>query len=71
PSDITATATQINDFLKLTLEEISHIAPAPLDKSTPIQPAAIDSETMRSEQMSTDMPEESTRINPRLWTWPL
>uniref|UniRef100_A0A915L8V2 Uncharacterized protein n=1 Tax=Romanomermis culicivorax TaxID=13658 RepID=A0A915L8V2_ROMCU len=65
PSDITATATQISDFLKLTLEEISNIALAPMDESTPIQPAAIDSETMTSEQMLTDIPEESMRL-PRI-----
>uniref|UniRef100_A0A915JUJ5 Uncharacterized protein n=1 Tax=Romanomermis culicivorax TaxID=13658 RepID=A0A915JUJ5_ROMCU len=35
PSDITATATQITNFLKLTLDEISNIAPAPMDESTP------------------------------------
>uniref|UniRef100_A0A915HG99 Uncharacterized protein n=1 Tax=Romanomermis culicivorax TaxID=13658 RepID=A0A915HG99_ROMCU len=45
PSDITTTATQITDFLKLTLDEISKIAPALMDESTP---AGIDSETMTS-----------------------
>uniref|UniRef100_A0A915L2P3 Uncharacterized protein n=1 Tax=Romanomermis culicivorax TaxID=13658 RepID=A0A915L2P3_ROMCU len=60
PSDIMATATQISDFLKLTLDEISNVVPAPMDESTPIQPAAIDSETMTSEQMLTDILKEST-----------
>uniref|UniRef100_A0A915JSL7 Uncharacterized protein n=1 Tax=Romanomermis culicivorax TaxID=13658 RepID=A0A915JSL7_ROMCU len=60
-SDITATATQITDFLKLTLEEISSIAPAPMDESTPIQPAAMDSETTTTtDQMLMDIPEGST-----------
>uniref|UniRef100_A0A915LCI7 Uncharacterized protein n=1 Tax=Romanomermis culicivorax TaxID=13658 RepID=A0A915LCI7_ROMCU len=60
-SDITATATQITDFLKLTLDEISSIAPAPMDESTPIQPAAMDSETTTTtDQMLMDIPEGST-----------
>uniref|UniRef100_A0A915KHS0 Uncharacterized protein n=1 Tax=Romanomermis culicivorax TaxID=13658 RepID=A0A915KHS0_ROMCU len=44
PSDITATATQITDFLKLILDEISNIAPPPMDESTHIQPVAMDTE---------------------------
>uniref|UniRef100_A0A915JAM1 Uncharacterized protein n=1 Tax=Romanomermis culicivorax TaxID=13658 RepID=A0A915JAM1_ROMCU len=61
PSDITVTATQITDFLKVTLDEISNIAPAPMDESTPIQPAAMDTEmTTTTDQMLTDIPEEST-----------
>uniref|UniRef100_A0A915JT79 Uncharacterized protein n=1 Tax=Romanomermis culicivorax TaxID=13658 RepID=A0A915JT79_ROMCU len=72
PSDVTATAMQISDFLKLTLDKISNIARAPMDESTPIQPAVMDSETMTSEPavmdsetmtsdpMLTDIPEEST-----------
>uniref|UniRef100_A0A915JAI9 Uncharacterized protein n=1 Tax=Romanomermis culicivorax TaxID=13658 RepID=A0A915JAI9_ROMCU len=59
PSDITATATQITNFLKLTLDKISNIAPAPMDESTPIQLAGMDSETMTSDQMLTDIPEQS------------
>uniref|UniRef100_A0A915I4X6 Uncharacterized protein n=1 Tax=Romanomermis culicivorax TaxID=13658 RepID=A0A915I4X6_ROMCU len=60
PSDITATATQIIDFLKLTLDEISTIAPAPMDESTPIQAAAMDSERTRTtNQMLMNIPEES------------
>uniref|UniRef100_A0A915K7W0 C2H2-type domain-containing protein n=1 Tax=Romanomermis culicivorax TaxID=13658 RepID=A0A915K7W0_ROMCU len=34
PSDISATATQTTDFLKLTLNEISSIALAWMDEST-------------------------------------
>uniref|UniRef100_A0A915J7X5 Uncharacterized protein n=1 Tax=Romanomermis culicivorax TaxID=13658 RepID=A0A915J7X5_ROMCU len=60
PSDVTARATQITDFLKLTLHEISTLAPAPMDESTPIQPAVMDSKTMTIDQMLTDIPEEST-----------
>uniref|UniRef100_A0A915KWZ1 Uncharacterized protein n=1 Tax=Romanomermis culicivorax TaxID=13658 RepID=A0A915KWZ1_ROMCU len=60
PFDITATAMQITDFLKLMLDDISHIAPTLMDEFTPIQPAALDSETMTLDQMLTDIPEEST-----------
>uniref|UniRef100_A0A915HJK8 Uncharacterized protein n=1 Tax=Romanomermis culicivorax TaxID=13658 RepID=A0A915HJK8_ROMCU len=59
PSDITGTATQITDFLKLTLDEISTLAPVPMDESTPIQPAAMDTETTSiTDQTLTDIPEE-------------
>uniref|UniRef100_A0A915KIK0 Uncharacterized protein n=1 Tax=Romanomermis culicivorax TaxID=13658 RepID=A0A915KIK0_ROMCU len=68
PSDITATATQITDFLKLTLHEISSIAPAPMDESTPIQAAAMDSETTTTtHQMLMGIPEESTLLNGTHW----
>uniref|UniRef100_A0A915IYP6 Uncharacterized protein n=1 Tax=Romanomermis culicivorax TaxID=13658 RepID=A0A915IYP6_ROMCU len=61
PSDITATATQITYFLKLTLDKIANIAPAPMDESTPIQPTAMDSETTTTtNQMLMDIPKEST-----------
>uniref|UniRef100_A0A915JR02 Uncharacterized protein n=1 Tax=Romanomermis culicivorax TaxID=13658 RepID=A0A915JR02_ROMCU len=60
PSDISATATQITNFLKLTLNEISSITPAWMDESTPIQPVAMDSEmTTTTDQMLTNIPEES------------
>uniref|UniRef100_A0A915IYY7 Uncharacterized protein n=1 Tax=Romanomermis culicivorax TaxID=13658 RepID=A0A915IYY7_ROMCU len=61
PPDITVTAMQITDFFKLTLDEISTLAPASMDESTPIQPAAMDSgTTTTTDQMLTDIPEEST-----------
>uniref|UniRef100_A0A915KPX7 Uncharacterized protein n=1 Tax=Romanomermis culicivorax TaxID=13658 RepID=A0A915KPX7_ROMCU len=61
PSDLRATATQITDFLKLMLDEISNIAPAPMDESTPIQPTGIDAEmNIATDQTLTYIPKEST-----------
>uniref|UniRef100_A0A915LD61 Uncharacterized protein n=1 Tax=Romanomermis culicivorax TaxID=13658 RepID=A0A915LD61_ROMCU len=60
-ADLTATATQITDFLKLTLDEISTLDPVPMDESTPVQPAPMDAETDTTmDQMLMDIPEEST-----------
>uniref|UniRef100_A0A915KRK9 Uncharacterized protein n=1 Tax=Romanomermis culicivorax TaxID=13658 RepID=A0A915KRK9_ROMCU len=61
PSSPTATAMQITNFLKLTLDEISTLAPVPMDESTPIQPTAMDAETTTTtDQMLMNIPQEST-----------
>uniref|UniRef100_A0A915L659 Uncharacterized protein n=1 Tax=Romanomermis culicivorax TaxID=13658 RepID=A0A915L659_ROMCU len=44
-ADLMARATQITDFLKLTLDEISTLAPVPMDESTLVQPTTMDAET--------------------------
>uniref|UniRef100_A0A915JL18 Uncharacterized protein n=1 Tax=Romanomermis culicivorax TaxID=13658 RepID=A0A915JL18_ROMCU len=60
PSDITATAMQITNFLKLMLDEISTLAPVLMDESTPIQPATMDTETTTTtDQTLTDIPESN------------
>uniref|UniRef100_A0A915IBZ0 Uncharacterized protein n=1 Tax=Romanomermis culicivorax TaxID=13658 RepID=A0A915IBZ0_ROMCU len=60
-ADLTLTVTQITDFLKLTLDEISTFAQVLMDESTPIQPTAMDAEiNTTTDQMLTDIPEEST-----------
>uniref|UniRef100_A0A915ISP4 Uncharacterized protein n=1 Tax=Romanomermis culicivorax TaxID=13658 RepID=A0A915ISP4_ROMCU len=64
PSDLTATATQITNFLnflKLTLDEISTLPLVPMEEYIPIQHVTLDAEmNTPTDQTLTDIPEEST-----------
>uniref|UniRef100_A0A915IAM9 Uncharacterized protein n=1 Tax=Romanomermis culicivorax TaxID=13658 RepID=A0A915IAM9_ROMCU len=54
-----AMTTQMTDFLKLRLEDISTLSRVQMDESTPVQPSAMDAETKTTtDQMLTDIPEE-------------
>uniref|UniRef100_A0A915JDA2 Uncharacterized protein n=1 Tax=Romanomermis culicivorax TaxID=13658 RepID=A0A915JDA2_ROMCU len=60
-ADFTATTTQTTHFLKLTLHDISTLAPVPMEKSTLVQPIPMDAKTNTTmEQTLTDILEETT-----------
>uniref|UniRef100_A0A915HXN7 Uncharacterized protein n=1 Tax=Romanomermis culicivorax TaxID=13658 RepID=A0A915HXN7_ROMCU len=61
-ADFTATTAQINDLLKLMLEDITTLAPVPMDESTLVQPTGMDAKTNTTtmDQTLADIPEETT-----------
>uniref|UniRef100_A0A915KFN4 Uncharacterized protein n=1 Tax=Romanomermis culicivorax TaxID=13658 RepID=A0A915KFN4_ROMCU len=58
-ADFRAMTTQITDFLKLRLDNLSTLSSVQMDESTPVQPSAMDAETnTTTHQMLTHIPEE-------------
>uniref|UniRef100_A0A915IPV6 Uncharacterized protein n=1 Tax=Romanomermis culicivorax TaxID=13658 RepID=A0A915IPV6_ROMCU len=60
-ADFRATTAQINDFLKLTLNDIRTLAPVPMHESMLVQPTAMDAKTnTTTDQTLTNIAEETT-----------
>uniref|UniRef100_A0A915IF59 Uncharacterized protein n=1 Tax=Romanomermis culicivorax TaxID=13658 RepID=A0A915IF59_ROMCU len=68
-ANLMATATQINDFLKLRLDDIWTLAPIRMDESTPVQPMVMDTKTNTPtrDQMLTTSRRKLLLTNLPLW----